>query len=81
MSPRPKDPSAMERSETLQAARTEAFRVPLPPGPDGLEVGLAILDLLEDRFGAELIDFDLRDQGGSFTVRLPQKPARPGTAA
>ena len=60
----------------------EGFRMPIPPGPDGLEIGLAILDLLEDGFGAELVDFDLRDKGGSFTVRLPSRArAARGTAA
>ena len=52
-------------------ASWEGYTVPLPPGPDGLEVGLAILDLLEDRFGAQLVDFELRDHDGSFRVRLP----------
>ena len=72
---------AMEHTRMLDDPRTEGFRVPLPHGPDGLEVGLAILDLLEDRFGAELVDFDLRDEGGSFTVRFPATAAQPGTAA
>jgi hypothetical protein len=57
------------------------FQVPIPPGPEGLEIGLAILDLLEDRFGAELVDFDLTDNGGDFTVRLPPQMIRHGTAA
>jgi hypothetical protein len=71
----------MERIGTLDESTMERFRVPLPAGPDGLEVGLAVLDLLEDRFGAELIDFDLRDEGGSFIVRLPVNWAGRGTAA
>jgi hypothetical protein len=62
----------------------ESYTIPLPPGTKGLDVGLAILDLLEDRFRAQLVGFELRDRGGSFTVRLPlmavQQPA-PGNAA
>ena len=59
------------------------YSVSLAPGPQGLEIGLAILDLLEDRFGATLVGFDLGDRGGYFTVRFPPttESAEPGTAA
>jgi hypothetical protein len=71
----------VERMGTLGGTGTEGFQVPIPSGPEGLEIGLAILDLLEDRFGAELIDFDLKDEGRSFTVRLPTTRARHGSSS
>ena len=53
-------------------SRTAVYTLSLPPGRAGLDIGLAILDLLEDRFGAELVDFHLGDDGGYFTVKFPR---------
>jgi len=57
------------------------YTISLPAGPQGLDIGLAILDLLEDRFGAELVDFHLGDGGGYFSVKFPRAegsaPPRP----
>ena len=59
----------------------DVFRIPIPPGPTGLEIGLAILDLLEERYRAELVDFDLGDGGGHFAVQLPARDVGRGSAA